>query len=106
MCLTVVSIWLNTLIIDEYKINGFQANQDIPGNFLWEELYNASPKAKVILTVRDSKEQFKTSWTKFMEKILSNTGNPGHWIVRKIADFKLMGPKFHMMEDISKFHTL
>ena len=45
-------------VLAEYKKHNFQANQDFPGNFLWEDLYNASPDAKVILTVRDSDEQF------------------------------------------------
>ena len=44
-------------ILKAYKDNGFDANQDFPGNVRWEELYNASPKGtKVILTVRDNDE--------------------------------------------------
>ena len=37
----------NTLVIKviaAYDKNGFDANQDIPGNFLWEELYRGLPK--------------------------------------------------------------
>ena len=40
---------------------------------MWEELYNAFPKAKVILTVRDSDEQFANSFVNFMVRILSFT---------------------------------
>ena len=28
--------------------HGFDANQDIPGNMLWEELYAASPKGQKV----------------------------------------------------------
>jgi len=31
-------------VIAKYDELGFDANQDTPGNFLWEELYFASPK--------------------------------------------------------------
>ena len=55
----------------EYQKHNFHANQDYPGNFMWEDLYNASPNAKVILTVRDSDEQFVNSWNKFIVRILS-----------------------------------
>ena len=45
---------------------GFDCNQDIPGNYLWEDLYRASPpNTKVILTVRDSDKQWWNSWSKF-----------------------------------------
>ena len=30
------------------KEHGFDANQDIPGNMLWEELYAASPKGQKV----------------------------------------------------------
>ena len=33
-------------VLDKYHQLGFEANQDLPGNFLWEELYHASPKGK------------------------------------------------------------
>ena len=42
-------------VISEYKIHGFDVNQDLPGNIYWKDLYKASPQGtKVILTVRDS----------------------------------------------------
>ena len=34
-------------VLKAYDELGFDANQDYPGNFLWEELYLASPKGKV-----------------------------------------------------------
>ena len=36
-------------VVREYKILGYQANQDLPGNFLAYELFKASPDAEVIL---------------------------------------------------------
>ena len=54
-------------VIAEYDKNGFDANQDIPGNLLWEDLYRAMPKdTKVILTVRDSDAAWWKSWCGFM----------------------------------------
>ena len=49
-------------VIEAYESHGFDANQDVPGNVYWEELYNASPKGtKVILTVRDSDDIWQRS---------------------------------------------
>ena len=54
-------------VIAEYDKNEFDANQDIPGNLLWEDLYRAMPKdTKVILTVRDSDTAWWKSWCGFM----------------------------------------
>ena len=45
-------------IIEAYESRGFDSNQDIPGNYHWEELYKAlGPDTKVILTVRDDTER-------------------------------------------------
>ena len=45
-------------IIEAYESRGFDSNQDIPGNYHWEELYQAlGPDTKVILTVRDDTER-------------------------------------------------
>lgn len=45
-------------LIEEYEARGFDCNQDIPGNYYWEELYNAlGPDTKVILTVRDNTDR-------------------------------------------------
>ena len=50
-----------------YDQHGFDVNQDLPGNMLWEELYEASPKGtKVILTIRESDEKWWKSWCGFM----------------------------------------
>ena len=51
-------------IIEAYESKGFDSNQDIPGNYHWEELYQAlGPETKVILTVRDDTDRkwFKIS---------------------------------------------
>ena len=54
-------------VLATYDQHGFDANQDIPGNMLWEELYEASPKGtKVILTIRESDEIWWKSWCGFM----------------------------------------
>ena len=34
-------------VLDKYKEEGFDANQDFPGNFLWEELYQARDPSQV-----------------------------------------------------------
>ena len=53
----------------DFKEHGFNVNQDFPGNFMWEELYRASPKdQKVILTVRDSDEKWWSSWCGFNDQ--------------------------------------
>ena len=45
-------------LIDHYEARGYDCNQDIPGNYYWEELYNAlGPDTKVILTVRDNTDR-------------------------------------------------
>ena len=31
-------------VLTAYEENGFEVNQDLPGNMLWEDLYSASPK--------------------------------------------------------------
>ena len=49
-------------VLKAYEDHGFDANQDVPGNACWEELYNASPKGtKVILTVRDNADVWQRS---------------------------------------------
>ena len=54
-------------VLTAYDEHGFDANQDLPGNMLWEEMYDASPKGtKVILTVRESDEKWWNSWCGFM----------------------------------------
>ena len=59
-------------VLEEYEKHGFDANQDLPGNLKWEELYNGSPKGtKVILTVRDSDDIWWKSWSGFMKQEIS-----------------------------------
>merc|ERR1712227_28815 len=85
-------------VIEKYKKCGYQANQDVPGNFYWKDLYDASPDAKVILTVRDDVETWRNSWRTFMKQEYSRLGNPGFIIQTKINDWGLGGPEFSMME--------
>ena len=63
-----------------FKEHGFNVNQDFPGNFMWEELYRASPKnQKVILTVRDSDEKWWNSWCTFNEQEIVQSQSLG-WV--------------------------
>ena len=49
-------------VLKAYEYHGFDANQDVPGNIFWEELYRVSPKGtKVILTVRDNEDVWQRS---------------------------------------------
>ena len=57
-------------VIEEYTKLGFQANQDFPGNVYWEELFNASPNAKVILTVRDNADVWNKSFLSFLRQVI------------------------------------
>jgi len=52
-------------VLAEYERNGYEATQDLPANLYWEDLYNNVKDAKVILTVRDSDEQWYNSWMNF-----------------------------------------
>ena len=36
-------------VLTAYDRHGFDANQDLPGNVLWEEMYRASVKFKISL---------------------------------------------------------
>ena len=67
-------IWLKYLdgkatigeVVAEYEKNGFDACQDIPGNYHWKELYDhLGPDTKVILTVRDNTERWWNSYVNF-----------------------------------------
>jgi len=54
-------------VLEVYDKHGFDCNQDLPGNVLWEELYRGlGPDTKVILTVRDNDEVWWRSWCGFM----------------------------------------
>ena len=56
-------------VITEYEKHSLDTNQDSPGNLHWEALYKASPPGtKVILTVRDSDEQWYNSWKNYLER--------------------------------------
>jgi len=85
-------------VIAKYKKCGYQANQDVPGNFFWEDLFEHSPDAKVILTVRESSEKWKTSFINFMTQEYERFGNPLFWIFSKISDSAIFGPKMATQE--------
>ena len=55
-------------VIEEYTSRGYTVNQDHPGNIYWEELFRASPNAKVILTVRDNVDVWNRSLVRFMDQ--------------------------------------
>ena len=61
---------------------------------MWEELYKASPGAKVILSVRDSDQQWWESVVKFQIAKRSELGNPGYWLIRKMINLGIYGPGF------------
>ena len=49
-------------VLKKYDELGFDANQDYPGNFLWEELYLASPKERAKKSLESN--QFKSKSNK------------------------------------------
>ena len=60
-------------VLAAYDEHGFDANQDLPGNMLWEEMFDASPKGtKVILTIRESDEKWWNSWCGFLKQARLN----------------------------------
>merc|ERR1712235_179095 len=93
-------------VLDKYKEEGFDANQDFPGNFLWEELYQVSPAGqKVILTVRDSDEKWWKSWCGFFtqESKRHAIGDINLGIIlNKASEYGYMGPKFQVMFEVGK----
>jgi len=80
-------------VVKAYVAHGFDANQDLPGNFLAYELFKASPSAKVILTVRDDEKAWEKSWRTYMLQEISRFGNPLCYIFNKFQDWGYMGPK-------------
>ncbi|CAG5104153.1 Oidioi.mRNA.OKI2018_I69.chr1.g1118.t1.cds [Oikopleura dioica] len=82
-------------VIEEYQKHGFQVNQDVPSNVFWEQLYHASPTAKVILTVRDSSEVWQNSWNKFAASFNTQFGNPGFWIYHRLISMGWSSPNMN-----------
>ena len=79
---------------------GIIANQDIPGNMYWEELFHASPNAKVILTVRDNTEVWNRSMIGFMKKESSKLGNPGSGLFNRFMGLGWTSPKMLKMQEL------
>jgi len=93
-------------IIEAYESRGFDSNQDIPGNYHWEELYQAlGPETKVILTVRDDTERWWSSYVKFFTQETERAGcggfNYGNFY-SVVMSWGLMGPD---MERIWQLNT-
>ena len=65
----------------------------MPGNFLWEDLYTASPNAKVILTVRDNDKVWWKSLSSFFVAAAQLWSNPGYYIFNKLKDAQFGGVK-------------
>jgi hypothetical protein len=93
-------------VIAEYNKHGFHANQDIPGNMYWEELFHASPNAKVILTVRDNTEVWNRSMISFMRKESSRLGNPGSWLFNRFTGLGWTSPKMLKMQELIRVSFL
>ena len=87
----------------EYKKYGYQANQDQPGNLLFDHLFRGSPNAKVILTVRDSDEIWLSSFIRFLTQEAKRFGNPGHYFMNKFNQLNWMGPKMAAQMEINHF---
>ncbi|CAG5078412.1 Oidioi.mRNA.OKI2018_I69.PAR.g8978.t1.cds [Oikopleura dioica] len=80
-------------ILREYKKRGYNANQDVPSTLYWREFVTHCPKAKVILTVRDSGEQWFESrlrWVRSLRKY-SIGGIFPFWLLLFLMSFGFMG---------------
>lgn len=86
-------------VLDEYGKHGFDANQDLPGNMHWEELYKASPKGtKVILTVRSTDDEWFDSFYRFEKQQTARWSYGNFNIVGLgLANRGYMGKKFQNM---------
>merc|ERR1712227_636815 len=80
-------------VLAKYHEHGFQANQDLPGNILWEDLYNASPNAKVILTVRDTTEAWENSYFNFLKQEANRQGDRALYFFMKFSQLRMMSPE-------------
>ena len=70
-----------------YNLRKLPIFKDAPGNFYWEDLYNASPNAKVILTIRDSDEIWWNSFINFQKNISGNLlGNPWYFVFNTLQE--------------------
>jgi len=45
-------------VVEAYHQHGYDATQDLPGNLYWESLLKICPDAKIILTIRDTEENW------------------------------------------------
>jgi len=90
-------------VLETYKNINCTVNQDWPGNMLWEELFNASPNAKVILTVRKNDAEWFDSLVKFMIAERSACGAfPWYFLSMKFLDWGFLGKIFASSDWIAR----
>ncbi|CBY13677.1 unnamed protein product [Oikopleura dioica] len=90
-------------VLESYKSINCSVNQDWPGNMLWEELFNASPNAKVILTVRKNDAEWFDSLVKFMIAERSACGAfPRYFLSMKFLDWGFLGKIFAISDWIAR----
>jgi len=91
-------------VLAEYERNGYEATQDLPANLYWEDLYENVKDAKVILTVRDSDEQWYNSWMNFNKTNIEQgmTALLGYKLMVWFMDHGWMGSaqKFHLQNAV------
>ncbi|CBY16441.1 unnamed protein product, partial [Oikopleura dioica] len=87
-------------VIEEYRKQGFQGNQDFPGNIYWEDLFNASPNCRVILTERDNADVWNKSFVAFLRKEYS-TKPYSFWLNQRMITARWFGEKIGKMFDIT-----
>jgi len=93
-------------VIEEYQKHGFQANQDVPGNAYWEELFHASPNSKVIVTIRDSPKDWVRSVTNFQIQEARRMGNPGFWLFQRMRSSGWLSPRVSKVFDLIEVSLL
>ena len=98
------SIAISIRFLSEYKKRGYNANQDVPSTLYWREFVTHCPRAKVILTVRDSGEQWFESrlrWVRSLRKY-SIGGIFPFWLLLFLMSFGFMGKTAKRQMKISK----
>merc|ERR1712131_150713 len=78
-------------LIEKYDEMGFNMNNDLPGNWQWETLYDNIDDAKVILTVRDTEDKWEASWKNFCKAQVNKNGIWGTRIAPILARLGLLG---------------
>lgn len=90
-------------VLAAYDQHGFDANQDLPGNMLWEELYDASPRGtKVILTIRESDERWWKSWCGFLKQEMIRWSKGNFSFMPLLNSFQSKGYLGRDLQDMDK----